>query len=187
MTGPIATLLLLLFPCPPGGTGSMSVPPDTPASDVVRIKSPYALAKDRSRGPNPPTELVSPYPALVMCTPPRGWVQLNGQLMRTEWDDVDRVTMSGDWLVSQDRQGRYHMFDLTGPSTCPHSMSSLADANDQLARRGCAPVFDVDFRTFEELADERGRRRVKWSLVGLAVGILPLAGVVLAAMVRRPV
>ena len=178
MTGPLTTLLLFLFP-PAPISGSVYVPPDTPASDVVHIRSPYALAKDHSRGPNPPTELVGPYPRNIGCLPPPAWVYQNGEPMLTVLGDAERVALTGNWLISQDRMGRYIGFGLSEPHALRPSDSSLDDVNAQLAEHGVPPVSDADFRTFEQWAEERDRRKATQLLTGLSVisfGWLAVAG-----------
>jgi hypothetical protein len=105
-----------------------------------------------------------------------------------------RVAVADKFLVFEGLQGEY--FALTGygrPDPCETIGTvtvmtvpgSLDETNSALAAEGVRRVSDSDFHTFEELAEEQDRRRVIWSLVGLAVGIVPLAGVVLLAMVWR--
>ncbi len=160
--------------------------PDTPASDLVMLRYPYAVAKDHSLGPNARTELVKcdDFRRPFFCGISSDWVVVGGVERPTIFFDTHQTATVGMWLVVRDRQGKCYTFDTTNREKSS-AMTDLAGVNAYLTSVGAPPVSDADFRTFEELADERSRRRVKWSLVGLAIGILPLAGVVLVAMVRR--
>lgn len=170
-------------------------PPDTPASDVIRLDRKFSLAKDHSLGPAVATVLVKPDPRALYYSPyAHEWPTIDGIPSTTVHDDAQRVAASGNWLVVQDRQGRYQLFDLwvTDDKLATDStiqttafLLSLDAVNDVLAHEHVGPLTDADFRTFEELMAERERRRVTWSLVGLAVGMAPLAVAVLVMLLVR--
>lgn len=192
MTGPIVTLLVSLFDTAglfqpqPWLTGWTDTLPETPAADVVRLKPPYALVKHHSKGSNPPTELVGPYPDLVLGALPRTSARLAGRTMVTECDDAEWSVVSGDWLVIQDRQGHYVAFDLSKQYAPSLSEASLDAVNAHLAEHGVTPVSDADFRTFEQWAEERDRlRRTRCVAVLSAVTLGWLAVVGSAFWFRR--
>lgn len=161
--------------------------PDTPASDVVLLRHPYVMAKDHSLGPGAPTELVERgrCRGQIWIGLDWGWVCSDGLTCPTICGDAQQIAVVGTWLVVRDRQGQCLAFDTTKQDYDPSPPTTLDGVNDHLARYGVGPLTDADFRTFEELMAERERRRVTWSLVGLAVGLTPLAVVVLVVFVRR--
>lgn len=175
----ISVLLTIAPSLHPDVEAWLNRPPDTVASDVVLLHYPYVVAKNHSLGPTAPTELVD----LDSCWWGKkryssDWVYYNGKRRGTTKRDAHQTAIVGTWLVIRDHQGKYSAFDMA--SSDWHSpVFSLADVNIQLAETGVGPVSDADFRTFEELADERDRRKATRSVVVLsavALGWLVVAG-----------
>ena len=143
------------------------------------------MAKDHALGPNAPTELIACDKCYMWkCGPRFDWVRVDGLERPAVCDDAHQTALSGPWLLIRDTAGRCFTLDTTNMDRA-FAFTDLAGVNAYLARVGASPVSDADFRTFEELADARGRRRVKWSLVGLAITLGPLVGLVLVVIVRR--
>lgn len=161
-------------------------PPDTPATQVIRLDREFSLAKD-PLWPGAYTILVAPdYVSLYYAGHKQEWPRVDGMSSITIHHDAQRVAGAPNWIVIQDSQGRYRVMNLSVQNPHPTDEPSLDAVNDHLSRHGVGPLTDADFRTFEELMAERERRRVTWSLVGLAVGVLPLAvAVMVMLLVRR--
>jgi hypothetical protein len=186
MTGPIWTgILTLLAAVGLDRQQDDGLPPDTPPSDLVILRYPYAVAKDSTKGSTAPTELIELNNChLWNCGFHFDWVYFDGLPRPTLNPDAHQTAVVGSWLVVKDRQGQCYTFDMAGAGDSSPS-TNLDGVNDHLARHGVGPLTDTDFRTFEELMAERERRRVTWSLVGLAVGVAPLAVAVVVMFVRR--
>lgn len=193
MNGLLLTLLAAvgLGPQPSPGFGYGQ---DTPASDVIRLGGGYSLAKDHSLGPTAPTVVVEPSHPVPYLGIARGWPTIDGIPNSVIRDDAQRVAISGNWLVVQDQQGMYQIIDLRvakrdfadgSTSRTILLLHSLDAVNGALTQEHTGPVSDADFRTFEELVAERERRRVTWSLAGVAAGVAPLAMAVLVVLRRR--
>lgn len=160
--------------------------PETPGSDVVVLCFPHAVAKNHKLGPTAPTEVVD----LDACWWGKkrydsDWVYYNGKRRGSEYHDVDKTAVAGTWLIIRDKQGKYIAFDMAAGSDPYRQYSSLDRVNSDLARHGVGPVSDADFRTFEELAEERERRKVTWYGTTLALIALGWAVVLVAVMWRR--
>lgn len=161
--------------------------PDTPGSDVVVIRFPYAVAKNHKLGPTAPIEVVD----LDVCwfgkqRYKQDWVYYNGKRRGSEYHDVDKTAVAGTWLIIRDRQGKYEAFDMAKNGSYPYRQHcSLDEVNTDLAQFDVAPVSDADFRTFEELAEERERRKVTRCGVVLSVIAVGWAAVVVVVMWRR--
>ena len=177
------TLLAALF-APPDRL------PDTPPSDVVILRFPYAVAKNHSLGPTAPTELVD----LDSCWFGKtryhsDWVYYDGKGRGTKALDAYQTAVAGTWLIIRDRQGKYTAFDMAddgGHFTYPNP--NLVEVNAKLAEASVGPVSDADFRTFEEWRDERDRRRATMTcsgLAGIAVGWALVVGAALVMWRRR--
>lgn len=180
MTEFVISVLLTVAPAlGPEMQAWLNRPPDTPASDVVILRFPYAAVKNHTLGPTAPTELVD----LEACWFGKkryasDWVYYDGKRRGTIKRDAHQVAVVGTGWVVRDRQGKYSAFDMTS-SDWHFPVFSLADLNIQLTETGVSPVSDADFRTFEQWADERDRRRTTRSLAVLSAvspGWLAVAG-----------
>ncbi len=160
---------------------------DTPAADVVRLRFPHDLAKDHSRGPTAPTVLVvpsSPFPVPLERWEPE-WPRINGRPHDVVCHDVHRLAVVAGCTIVQHRSGGFSVYSQFGSGRVSIDFNTLEEVNNQLIPHGITLVSDADFRTFEELADERDRRKVTrcWTmLASIAVG---WAAVVVAVMWRR--
>jgi len=169
-------------------------PDDGPSYVVCWMRYPYVLVRCpavgggfgsrlmRVRQPSDPARITSDD---ILINPDVPGPQIDGKDTIPEVDNVVRIAVKGDFVVAEWIMGSYAVRSLSNQHSTGYLYGNLNEANVDLAKAGAPPISAADFHTFEELAEERNRLRIGCSLFGLAIGILPLAGVVLLALVRR--
>ena len=197
MTGPFATLLLSLLNVVGFDRAlewGIHYPDDGPPYVLCWMRYPYLLVRAPAVGGGFTSRLMRVRQAsdparigsddLLTNTDVPG-PRIDGKDTIPVADEVLRIAVKGDFVVAEWLLGGYVVRSLNNQHSTRYLCGDLDDVNSELAKADTPPITDADFRTFEELAEERSRLRVGSSLCGLAIGILPLAGVVLVAVIRR--
>jgi hypothetical protein len=161
---------------------------DIMMTEACWVRAPYALVKCQSEGGRYPARVVRARP----MTPdedsswslvPAGYGGIVP--LDTVANDVDRVALTGRFLVARQRSGRAVVVDLDAPNAEPVEFATVDAANGFLAGQGVPAVGEAEFRSFESVYREyRPRPSAVRVLVPLA-GVTLLVGGVAVLWVRR--
>jgi len=186
-----AAVIVILAPAIAPAAAGLS---DGAATQACWIRPPYALVKCQSEGGRHPAWVVRARPV----TPDEDsyWsllpVRHDGIVpLDTVVSEVERVAVTGRFLVARTTKGPVVVVNLEGPGGKPVEFATTAAANEFLTSQGVSAVDESEFRSFDSLYQESRPKPAVWARVGGVLVAVVLCGAVVVGMrrwwpVRRP-